>query len=199
MKRLSGFTVSFFILLCAVSLAKAQQPMGNLSPTAAKNIIEARSRNALQAIRAPYMARLSRYVHPTRGLRFSPYVSTDNADRVFSRSRVRLLGNSTRVYRWGEFDGSGDPIRWSWRDYYRDFVYDRDFANAPKVNYNTAYSRGNATNLLNARFPGAIFVEYHFPGTDVMNFMNWRSLWLVWQKRGATWYLSGIAHDEWTI
>ena len=187
MKRLNRFVLSLLALLLAISAARAQTPMGNLSPLAAKNIIEARSRNALWAIRQPHMSRLSRYVHPTRGLRFSPYVSTDNADRVFRRSTVRQLGNSARVYRWGEYDGSGDPIRLTWRDYYRRFVYDRNFAMAPQVHYNTAYARGNATNLLNSRLPGAIFVEYHFRGTNAMNFMNWRSLWLVWQKHGATW------------
>jgi hypothetical protein len=173
--------------------------MGNLSPSAAKSIIQARSQNALQAKRQPHMSRLSSYVHPTRGLRFSPYVSTDNADRVFRGNQVRYLGNSTQVYHWGSFDGSGDPIRLAWRDYYRRFVYDRDFAAAPKVFYNTTYARGNTTNRLNSIYPGAIFVEHHFPASAASGGMDWKSLWLVWQRSGSTWYLSGIAHDQWTI
>jgi hypothetical protein len=39
-------------------------------------------------------------------------------------------------------------------------------------------------------------VEYH-SCTDAMNFMNWRSLCSSAAQR-TTWYLSGIAHDEWT-
>lgn len=202
MKRVSRtFVVAVCMMLCTVAAAHASAegtPIGAHSPATARNIIEARSRNALSALRMPHMSRLSTYVHPTRGLRFSPYVSTDTSDRVFSRNQMRYLGNSSRVYHWGSFDGTGDPIRLTWRGYYRRFVFDRNFAAAPMVNYNTAISRGNATNSLNSRFPGAIFVEYHFPGTDAMNFMNWRSLWLIWQRSGATWYLSGIAHDEWT-
>jgi hypothetical protein len=172
--------------------------MGTHSPAVARSIIEARSRNALSALKLPHMSRLSRYVHPTRGLRFSPYVSVEASDRLFTRNQVRYLGNSTQPYHWGSFDGTGDDILLTWRNYYRRFVYDRNFAAASKVSYNTSISRGNTTSGLNARYPGAIFVEYHFPGTDAMNFMNWKSLWLIWQRSGTTWYLSGIAHDEWT-
>ena len=196
-----AFGLLVYALLCAVLSANAQAPatpMGTHSPAVARSIIESRSRNALSALRLPHMSRLSNYVHPTRGLRFSPYVSTDTSDRIFSRNQVRYLGNSSQPYHWGEFDGTGDDILLTWRNYYRRFVYDRNFIAAPKVLYNTATARGNTTSTLNSRFPGAIFVEYHFPGTDAMNFMNWRSLWLAWQRSGTTWYLSGIAHDEWT-
>ncbi len=93
--------------------------MGTHSPAAARTIIEARSRNALSALRLPHMSRLSRYVHPTRGLRFSPYVSADASDRVFSRNQVRYLGNSSQGYHWGSFDGTGDDILLTWRNYYR--------------------------------------------------------------------------------
>jgi hypothetical protein len=202
MKRL---TIQLAMAVCVTFYAAqeayaqpASTPMGTHSPAAARSIIEARSRNALNVLKLPHMSRLSNYVHPTRGLRFSPYVSADNSDRVFSRNQVRYLGNSTQPYHWGEADGTGDDILLTWRNYYRRFVYDRNFVAAPKVLYNTAISRGNTTTNLNARYPGAIFVEYHFPGTDAMNFMNWKSLWLIWQRSGTTWYLSGIAHDEWT-
>jgi hypothetical protein len=29
--------------------------------------------------------------------------------------------------------------------------------------------------------------------------MDWSSLWLVFQRDGATWYLVGIVHGSWTI
>jgi hypothetical protein len=202
MKRLNRRSaLAVCVGLCAAFAARAQAvgtPMGTHSPSVARSIIEARSRNALAAIRQPHMSRLSRYVHPTRGLRFSPYVSTATSDRVFWRNQVRFLGNSSQIYHWGEFDGSGNPIQLTWRGYYQRFVYDRNFAAAPQVLYNTAIARGNTINRLNTRYPGAIFVEYHVPARTSGG-MDWKSLWLIWQRSGATWYLSGIAHDEWTI
>lgn len=38
--------------------------------------------------------------------------------------------------RWGSEDGSGEPISSSFADYYKRFVYDRDFASAPEKRFN---------------------------------------------------------------
>ena len=29
--------------------------------------------------------------------------------------------------------------------------------------------------------------------------MDWRSLWLVFEKLGAEWFLVGVVHGSWTI
>jgi hypothetical protein len=42
-------------------------------------------------------------------------------------------------------------------------------------------------------------VEYYHAGTNRNNFMDWQGLWLIWQPSGSKWFLSGIAHDQWTI
>lgn len=53
-------------------------------------------------------------------------------------------------------------------------------------------------NSLRDDYPNALLVEYYAPAKPAGNGMDWRSLWLVWQRKDATWYLVGIANDETT-
>jgi hypothetical protein len=169
------------------------------TPGQAKAIISTRARAVTQALKSRRLGDFARFVHPTRGVRFSPYIHASGSDRVFSRSQVRNFYRDAHIYNWGEYDGSGEPIRLRWRDYYTKFVYRRDFANASQVFYNTFTHRGNTINNLKSFYgSNSIFVEFYIP-VPAPNEMQWGSLWQVWKKRGGTWYLVGIANDQWTI
>lgn len=200
MKRsLSAVLVVVALLACRFQ-AQARNAQGFVyTPAQAEKIIAARSQGVITALRNRQMNQLAYYVDSRRGLRFSPYAHATKNDRRFSRSRVRRLGRSDSRYRWGSYDGTGDPIRLSWRDYYFKFVYGRDYAAVQKVNYNRVGQRGNTLNNLHDFYPGSIVVEYHTPDLQNKGGMDWKSLWLVFQPRGTTWYLAGIANDQWTI
>lgn len=190
------------LLTAATTTTRSADPddhIGTHSPQQAKAIIAQRSQNALQALKTRNASRLSAYVHPRRGLRFSPYVCTDKSDLTFTRRQVRNFGRDRKRYNWGAYDGSGEPIRLTWTEYYKKFVYAGDFAGARQITYNTARARGNTINRLHATYPNSIFVEYHLPDPDPERGTNWKSLWLIWQPWQATWYLVGIANDQWTI
>jgi hypothetical protein len=197
--------VSVALLIDARSCAAQTQTapaasQGRLSPAQAKRIIAARSLEVLRAIRQRDMRRLSRFVHPDKGLRFSPYVYVETGNRVFSRSEVGNLFRSNRRYLWGEQDGSGDPIRLTARQFFNSYIYDKDFLRAREVNYNTQSKRGNTINNVLDFYPQAIAVEYFLPGTNPrFDGMDWGSLWLVFEQKGDAWYLVGLASDEWTI
>ncbi len=170
----------------------------SMTPAAAKAIISARARQVILAIQAKDMARVSTYVHPRKGLRFSPYTYVSKeSDRVFTANQVRGLAGNQRRYLWGEADGSGDPIRMTFNRYYRRYIYDKNFAAVRDVTYNEPSGGGTMILNLFSSYPGAIVVDYHVPGrgTD----MDWRSLRLIFQKHGRIWYLVGVAHNEWTI
>jgi hypothetical protein len=194
--------VMTIILFGAVPSACAQtdetaNETPSMSPAAAKQIIEARSRSVIAAIQAKNMTSLARFAHPTKGVRFSPYSSVAaEDDLVFKPAQLRGLARSQRRYHWGEFDGTGDPIRMTFNRYYRRFVYDRNFAAAPEIGYNELSSAGTVIMNLFSSYPGAIIVDYHFPETDTV---PWNSLRLVFQKHGEVWYLVGVVHNEWTI
>lgn len=174
---------------------------GRLSPAQAKSIIEGRAREVVRALKYRDMQRLATFVHPTKGLRFSQYGTVNpETDRAFSRSQTANLFKSNRRYLWGEYDGSGDPIRLSAKQYFGTFVYRQDMLKAKDISYNTEVRGGNTLpNFLQA-YPRAIVVVYHHPGSDPrMDGMDWESLWIAFEKQGQTWYLVGIASDEWTI
>ena len=173
-----------------------------LSSQEAKRVIAGRAKSVIQALKAGNIAKFSTFVHPQKGVRFSPYASVLlDQDRVIRKNQLAPLWASAKLYRWGEYDGSGDPIRLSFRKYHRRFIFDHDFSHAESVNYNPAsMGHGNTPNNIQAVYPKSIAVGYHFSGFDPkVSGMDWSSLWLVFEKKGSEWYLVGIVHDEWTI
>lgn len=173
-----------------------------LPPPEAKRVIAVRAKQVISALKAKNMARLSTFVHPRKGTRFSPYAYvTPGEDLVFTRKEVRGLWTSKRRYEWGAYDGSDDPIRMTFRAYYRLFVYDHDYSRAKRTGYNDQLmGSGNTLNNIADIYASAIVVEYHFPGFDPQyGGLDWTSLWLVFEKQGSEWYLVGVVHDEWTI
>ena len=146
------------------------------------------------------MEELSSLVHPEIGVRFTPYSYIDiNKDLVFSKLRVSKFANNTTKYTWGAHDGTGDPIDRTPKEYFARFVYDKDFINAPKITYNMVVGTGNTLENQFEIYADSIIVEYYIPGTDPRyGGMDWKSLRLVFNRYGASWYLTGVIHNEWT-
>jgi len=166
-----------------------------------ESIIRDRSAEVLAAIKAKDMETLAQAVHPDKGVRFSPYayVNTET-NLVFTSDQIRKLPSDEKVYVWGSYDGSGEPIELSFADYYNKFVYDKDFLHAEEIGYNKILGKGNSLINISEVYPEAKFVEYHFPGFEPKyEGMDWKSLRLVFEKKASVWYLVGIIHDQWTI
>ena len=162
--------------------------------------IEARARAALVALRAKDTQRFSTYVHPTKGVRFSPYVYVDEAHLVFHREEVVGLLQEPTVRTWGFYDGSGDPIEGTFAEYFMRFVYDQDFAEAPQVSFNSPIGVGNIRDTAAELYPAGMMIEYHFPGFDPdFAGMDWRSLRLVLEELDGEWFVVAVIHAQWTI
>lgn len=174
---------------------------GDVTPARAKQIIASRATQVILALKSRDMVRLSTFVHPDKGVRFTPYnyVSLKD-DLVFKRAVIKSMMSNKKNYVWGDYEGSGDPIRLTFRRYYNRFIYDHDFAHMPGVSFDTFNTRGSADNPWEF-YPGAIIVGYYFPGVEGPRggAMDWKGLRLVFQPKGKTWYLVGILHDEWLI
>jgi hypothetical protein len=200
-----GICLSLFICSAAshARSARAQAENSRIAPKEAEQIIARRARQVILALKSRNVVKLSGLVHPIKGLRFSPdtFVNLDrDGDRVFTRRQVKSLLAGKKRYKWGEGDGSGDPIRLTFAAYLRQFVYDRDYSKAKQITYNNdTLSSGNLVNHIRDSYPSAITVEYHFSGFEAKYAgMDWKSLWLVFEKQGSEWYLVGIVHGEWT-
>jgi hypothetical protein len=145
------------------------------------------------------MEKFSNYVHPDKGVRFSPYAYVEpDQDLTFSADEVKALLSDNSKRQWGYYDGSGDSINMTFQQYFRRFVYTHDFSNTEDIYYNVISKKGNTTDNSREIYPDAVIVEYHVPASDPSK-MDWASLRLVLEEYNDDWYVTGLIHDEWTI
>jgi hypothetical protein len=139
-------------------------------------------------------------IHPNLCLRLSPYPYLVDSNQVICPGEFKDLKESDELLTWGNYDGTGDPIKITFSEYYGQFVYDSEYIQAPMIGFNIEISSGNAINNIPEIYPDGKMIEYHFPGFDPKyGGMDWRSLRLVFLKDMDTWYLAAIIHGEWTI
>lgn len=191
-----GFTVNW-----ENNTVKATMAEGSvMNPELAKKTIEETSNKLIYAISTKDSEAISEFVHPIKGVRFTPYtyVSSEN-DIVFNQEEVKNFFNDQNVYTWGCYDGKGDDISLISSQYYDKFIYTADFINAEDIGYNEVLSGGNMTENQFEVYKNAIVVEYYFSGfnPDYAG-IDWQSLRLVFEQYEGGWKLVGIIHNQWT-
>ena len=157
--------------------------------------------DVMELIKEKDMNTLSQYIHPTAGVRFTPYFYVNTqTDQVFSASQVAGLMQDSQVLNWGNYDGSGAPIDLKFSDYYDKFVYDKDFVNPEIIGNNVAVGSGNIEDNVTAAYSNGQFIEFHFSQFDPQyGGADWKSLRLVFEEYNSVWYLVGVIHGQWTI
>jgi hypothetical protein len=166
-----------------------------------QSVIVKQSNEVLVLLAQKKLAELMPYIHTTKGVRFSPYSHINTKDRILQAKDVVSATKDTKKYLWGEFDGSGEPMELTFGDYYKRFVYDKDYQN-PKVRktFNKINDSGNSISNIKTVFPDAVFYEYYVAGSNPdYGGMDWGSLTLVWEQENGQWKLVGIVHGQWTI
>lgn len=141
------------------------------------------------------------YIHPTQGLRLAPYGFIDTSEnRIVQANELLSLLHSNKKILWGSFDGTGDPIMMTAAGYFKRFVYNVDYLNAPDKAANRIIGGGNSLNNIEKLYPGAPFTEFHFKGFEKKyEGMDWASIRLIFKKENNKYWLIAIVHDEWTI
>jgi hypothetical protein len=177
----------------------AQQP-----DTAGKGAqVLALDKQILAALKNKDYESFSGFIHPVEGIRFSPYGYVDTTSAILFSVQGFLEEVSKKPQTkitWGQYDGTGEPIVLTIDEYFKKFVYDADFLNAPKNSLNEMIGKGNSLNNLTAIYKDSDFTEHHFPGFDQKyDGMDWCSLRLVFKNYNSKIYLVGIVHDQWTI
>lgn len=155
----------------------------------------------MEVIKGKNMTDLSQYIHPSQGLRLTPYFYIDiQNDQVFTAQEVASLDQNTNIFTWGDYDGSGEPIDLNFNDYYDEFIYNQDFMNPHLIGNNTPIGSGNMIDNIDQAYPNGHFIEFHFTGFDAQYAgIDWNSLRLVFEEENGLWYLVGIVHGQWTI
>ncbi|MDH8677303.1 hypothetical protein QE109_04040 [Fusibacter bizertensis] len=171
------------------------------APSALSSNVLMSALDVAQALKDKDMAILTSYVHPSLGVRFTPYGYVDTVnDLNFSAGALSALLGDPTLYTWGAYDGSGDPINLNFNDYLDEFVYDEDYVSPHLIGINTVIGTGNSINNISTEYSGSTFVEFHFTGFDPQyGGIDWSSLILVFDNVGGDWKLVGIVHNQWTI
>ncbi|HKS30171.1 MAG TPA: hypothetical protein VJS44_20270 [Pyrinomonadaceae bacterium] len=208
-KLFTTILASLLLSAALIEQAEAQDnsddgPSYSVSAAEAQRLTETKAWQIMLALKNRDMRRLSAFVHPTRGVRFSPYVYAEpQKERALSRRQLVSLYRSRRRLTWGEYDGSGDPIRLTFSQYLKRFVYRQDLLKANEVSYNPPGRSGPGTSVNNLLevYPRAILVVYSHEGITGPQggAMDWQQLWLVFERLGSNWYLVAIVNNEWTI
>jgi len=169
------------------------------TPSLVDQTVIDRASEVIQVLKDQDFITLSAYIHPVDGLRFSPYAFVSDSDVVLSADEVADILADSRSFTWGLYSGSGESISLSFMGYYSQFIYDVDFANAPKMDLNHRLGVSTSMDNIFEFYPSAKMVEFYFPGFDPQfDGMDWRSLRLVFTQHDSIWYLVGIVHDQWT-
>jgi hypothetical protein len=171
----------------------------------AEAAVAARAMSIVNTLKSKDWKKLAKYAHPEKGVRFSPYgyvhadPNAEENDLVALPNKIPSLWKDTKVRKWGTFAGSGEPIEMTFRDYFKQFVYDVDFAQAAAIGFDERIGQSTTVDNLDEIYPDAVVVEYHFPGSDPQyEGQDWRSLRLVLEPVNGNWFLVGIVHDQWT-
>jgi len=167
----------------------------------AKTIISDIANKLIYALSVKDADSIAKYVHPKKGVRFTPYTNVSlEDDLVFSKEEMKTFFENNNIYKWGYYDGSGEEINLTPSEYYDIFVYSKDFINAPEIGYNEVLSMGNMLENQFDVYDNPIIVEYYFSGFNPeYEGLDWQSLRLVFEQYEGNWNLVGIIHNQWTI
>lgn len=180
------------------SFKMTQIKYSELTNDEAMPLIASPSQAVVVALRDKNIAQLSEYIHPDKGVRFSPYATVDTTnDLIFTANQLDL--DDLTVYLWGAYDAIGTEIKLTLDEYWDEFVFDKNFVHAETIRNNEIIGAGNSINNWAEIYPYGIMVEYYVPGTTADAEMDWKSLRLIFEAKKDTWYLVGIIHDQWTI
>ena len=154
----------------------------------------------LKTIKKRDYTKLASFVHPKYGILFSPYAYIDTSrSRVLSPTRLIQIAKQNKRINWhSSWSDSGNEFL-TISQYFKKYVYDADFLNAPVKSVNKFHSHGTDLNNINEVYPKCDVVEFYFSGfEEKYGGMDFRGLRLVFGLYNKKLYLIAIVHDEWT-
>lgn len=153
----------------------------------------------IESIKNKDIKNLSEYVHPKKGVLFSPYSFIRPEENIIlTKKNIVKTYDENEKLTWGAYDDTGDKIFLTFDEYYNKFIYDADFINSVP-NYDSIMGIGNSIENTNKYFPDTRTVEYYVYGTKTYSGMDWKSLRLVYEQHKEKYYLVAIIHNQWTI
>lgn len=147
-----------------------------------------------EAIYKTDYATLAQWASP-QGVLFAPYSTVDKTlNLVFTADEIKKFDSDKSEQIWGVYDGTGEPILRTPSEYVDEFLRGDDFTKAPSIYINTIAKAGNSLENVAEEFPGAPFVDFHYPSSENPGGAGWRSLRLVFEQNGTEFKLIAVIH-----
>lgn len=192
------------VFLLAIGCAQTSQDLKSISPEVSNRVVDLESlaRHIVVLLKERKISELVSYVHPEKGLLFSPYAYIMQDSITLKASELLDVWRANPMQTWGYYDGTGEPIKLNIDAYFKSFVYAADFSVTSEVAIDERIGQGNSINNIHQTFPGSSVVEFYVKGMDPrFGGMDWRSLRLVFEKSAddQRWWLVALVNDQWTI
>lgn len=159
------------------------------------------AKQILQFAKDKDYAKIADHVHPTQGIRFSPYAFVKKDDHkhfTAEEFQEQVTKNLNKKVLWGTSDPMSEPIRRTVEAYFKEFGYDKDYLGAGAYGYNQTMGGSTVMNNLEEMYPKAPHVEvYWVPADEEKAPFEWGALRLVFEKQGDQYYLIAWVHDAW--
>ena len=156
---------------------------------------------ALRTIQQRDYAALAAWVHPERGVTFTPYSTVDpESDLNFSAAQVKKFGTDSERYIWGAVPGTGELIQMTPEEFVSRYIFGADYTQASKIGIDKINISGNALENVTEAYSDCRFVEFTFPGAGTgAQGQDWNSLKMVFAPAETQWYLVALIHSQWTV
>lgn len=156
--------------------------------------------SVLQAIQQRDYSALASFVHPERGLTFTPYSTVNlEMDLTFTAAQVASFDQDETRYLWGVSSGTGEMIQMTAKEFFSSYIFNVDYTQASRIGVDWVNITGNALENAADAYPGCRFIDFTYPGADPVNQgQDWSSLKLVFAPSDSQWLLVGLIHSQWT-
>ncbi|MBI3910791.1 MAG: hypothetical protein HY320_07645 [Armatimonadetes bacterium] len=193
--RFLSFAIPILLAGALPMVTRAQPPASRAYTPAQIEFTQAVKPTVL-AVRGAFRDRdaraLARLLPPAEPLLFRylgsrvTRLSAAELGQMFARPRVRY---------WGRADGSGKPIRGTFKDLWWPRIR-RRLLSYDLVGVDEFVMSGNAPDR---GLPGARFLDFSSVGSKQYGYLDWESVRLFFVARGSRWYLKAIDLSHWTI
>jgi len=154
----------------------------------------------INALHERNMGKIAKYIHPDKGVTFSPYIFIEeNAPVFYKHDFKNFFRNDEKIY-WGIYDGKGTDIYLTASQYFEEFIHSELYIKPDEINVNNINDSSNTENNVLKKFSDAETIEYYHEGTDKFAGIDWESIVLVYEKIGNDkFYLVAIVGNRWTV
>jgi hypothetical protein len=160
------------------------------------------AKEILQHAEKKEYSKIADYIHPTKGIRFSPYTYVDTAEHkhfTAAEFREQVEKNAKKKVLWGTSDPLGEDILLTVEGYFKEFGYDKKYLEEGSFGFNQVIGSSTVINNIEEAYPGATFVEaYWVPKDEEKAPYEWGSVRLVFAVENGQSYLVGWIHDTWS-